>query len=426
MALAGEPGSGIIAQAGSIFGWARVLPKLVVLAIGLACAVPSAAQGVKFTSVLWLQQGYTDNVSYVDTDTSGMSERSSDYDTLVGVSLDFERSTRKTRQTLRYRFDYRRYDRNSDLDDDSSQLDFSAGFRVARGWLTFQPIYDKTQQQVRSQTVEDQDLFLSERTVRELYGGALSYRRDRGRRWSWGLRTRVLASRFKDIPDEAISTTLEDRDTYEAYVDVNRVATRRTSLRMEYSFQRYELSVSGNEEVHTGTVGIGYSFTDRFGMDFSLGVLRRTDDMPMSPGSTSETKPVGNVNFRFNEDLTLGSIKFRFAAGLSPSAGGALLGTSTNFVAYVEASGLRSAPWSWTVTPRYTRRSSTADLGAVTVVAVRGNVQRAVTRKLSLNLYTAWSEQQSDNDTVYSSGSFYQAGFGLAWYPAGREKVLFR
>ena len=110
---------------------------------------------------------------------------------------------------------------------------------------------------------------------------------------------------------------------------------------------------------------------------------------------------------------------FTFFADRSSSAGGSLMGTSTDTTATVTVSNLRTIRWSWSVAARYVLRQPTrSDMSNVETISGEFAFGRRIGKSLEARL-TARVFRQFSESTAFV-GSAPEGAVRLVWSPRGQ------
>lgn len=391
--------------------------RLFIGILSLALAAPLApvfAGRTAFEPSLSFGYSYTDNVQYQDADDS------SDQSARLGLALALSHQERWGTLSLSYGTGFSKFDTFDELDNLSHS--FSFGLDADRGLrsLGFSAYYTLSQDQGQTESLEDLDLFLTERTTRELYGASLSYgRRLRSERWNWGLSLGASDSSYDDIDDFSTPmSTLqtEDRSSFSGSVSFDRVFTRTTSGGLSYRLLSDDLDLSGDSKAHSLGFTLSHTVSDRVQLAAQLGAYQRSSDTLAEDPSGIQ----GNVSLQ----RTYRSVKLGLSARHGASSGGALRGTSLDTSVGISLAPTSAvAGWTWSTAARWGHRDPDEKLSpTVQSVGLSAGTERKLARTLGLRLGGSISDQSGDS--ISNNGSFYKVSVGLAWYPIGRRREL--
>jgi hypothetical protein len=408
---------------------------VVVAAVGFAMSRPCLAQRLEWQPRVFLFQSRTDNVRYVETQTTqGTTVPASDTYTTLGLELPVQRTTRTSSYGFNYFGVFSRYS------DFGLYDNFSHG-----GTFYFRPVTRRgasfsidgfatwSQDQGASPRFEDDEQFVSQRTDRRFYGVGAQYGQA-GRLWSWSTGLRVARSEFDAIegtlptdpvpPDpEAVALIPEGRTYWTGRFDFRREITRRFAIGPRYNVGYTDLERNGTDVYHTLTFGFNQQVSEYFSYGLGAGLSRRSTDDPTA-GETSATDFAWSVTLGISPPLPAiesGKVKVDFDIGITPTFGGSLEGASSNSYArlYV-SSGTPRSTWSWGAGGRYTRRDSTLDdYPTLQTLGVTGQVEYGLGSLVSLSLGAGWSRQLAV-EAGETNASFGALRLGLVVYPRGR------
>jgi hypothetical protein len=289
--------------------------------------------------------------------------------------------------------------------------------------------YTFTQDQANPVILEDSvdpDPFLSVRTKRQTYGLSLGYGRDIGRRWNWnsligvaGLDHSVIGG-FDPQGDPGLIP--EDKTGYRVSTGFDRRLSERNSIGAKYTYGITNLERNGQDELHRMRLTFNTRVSKRVNIRGEVGGYQRTNDTQ----NEATTGVDALVNVSFNEALTVGPVYFGFGAGVVPSYGGSLEGTSSNRAIFASMSGVRIEPVRWSIVARYSQRvpdlfgQSERDINSLSA-----RTEMSLQRVLGLSLSARYVKQTS-SDPLQSPSSFYQVSAGLVWHPLGQTRVAGR
>jgi hypothetical protein len=272
----------------------------------------------------------------------------------------------------------------------------------------------------------DPDPFLSVRTERKSYSLTLGYGRRMGPRWKWNSSIGASGIDHSVIggfdPQGSSDLIPEDKTGYRVSTRFTRQLSEKTSLGGKYTYGITDLDINGEDELHRVQFTVGTDVSKRVAIVAEVGGYSRTnDDLDESSSGLD-----ANLNIKFNEALTAGPVRFGFGAGVTPSSGGSLEGTSSNRTVFASMSGVRRRPVDWTIVARYAQRvpdllgQSERDTSSLTA-----RTEFEVHRNLGISVGARYVEQTSD-DPLEPDDSFYRATAGLVWRPLGNTAIAER
>ncbi len=401
---------------------------LVLLGVVVLGIRPATAQRTAFLPSVFVEEARTGNVGYLG---AGGGQIAPDWMTRLGVSLALRRDGKSGQAGVRYGGYYEKYRTHSELDHSEHSLgvDLSspAGQRSSVG---FTMGYNYGQVQGNPSSVDASDRFLSQRVTRQVLRGTLRYDRRGSGRWSLGATATGSQYWFRQIsglpeqqppeepPPEPASTTVEDRRELGATAGIRMAMSPRRAIGWVYGYTRYDLDVSGMEEVHnlamTFDLGLGKNVT----IGFQVGAFqRRKTSEPGGPVTVEQglgLQARGGLSITKVGKTTTTSL----LADRSASNGGTLNGTSTDTTVGVTVSNVRPILWFWSASGRYVLREPTQSaMTNVQTIAGGGSVERRFRNALSLRL-TAIYVRQVSGDSAFT-GTAPSGAVGLVWNPRG-------
>lgn len=402
---------------GSIIG--KALPAFV--AAGLAGS-PALAQRTTFNPVVGAGAGYTDNVSYIEKNSS------SDTFSTLSAELPVVRESRTGSLSFTYRPTYVDYRDDDRLDHDEHRA--SLGWTVRpndRTSFDLSASYSRTQEQAAvpfSEQAEDTDVLLTDRTERDSWDALARVRHSAGQRWewaatgSWSMREHQTISGFSSVAPFQV----EDRREYGGSLELSREFSRQSTLGLVYGYREFDLDMNPDETSHS----LRISFRSQPGRKVSLhaevgGFYNRRDTAGGVSGDDSRTGFDGELDVTrlFKE------VRLNLSATHRPSAGGHLSGTSTDSSVAFALAGVNERRWRWDVSSRFVYRDPTnRDPAAGSTkprqsVAVGANVEYGPQRfgvRLGGNV-----AKESSNDPNIGHNSASTVELGLVWYPLMRR-----
>lgn len=385
----------------------------------------TSAQTTRTTFIpsIGVSVGRTDNVAFLDVE--GTQLETSDVYTILNVLLPLTHPLRAGQLDFSYAFGLVRYRDFSDLDYSDHQLTLALSYAPdRRSTLTISSSYSLSQQQGDPQGAEDPDFYLSQRSRRGSAILTTSYERNLGggARWIWGAEIGAALFRFQEISGAPMVPTdlqLQDKTSYHASTRVSHVVTRRTSVGLRVGRQRNELSDVANEDVDDLAFTLQHAWSKNFSTSVAVGGYRRSQDPPVVP---DDSGVLVDVTFDFNRPIDLGPVRLSFDAGVHPSSGGALAGTSTSTTAGISVSRADTARnWNWGGAARYTRRDpSDPNQDTIDTQGLSAYLEGKLVRSLGARVSLARASQSSDNPLA--EGAFSSVTAGLVWYPLGRGR----
>jgi hypothetical protein len=394
-------------------------------------AAPAAAQRTRFNPSISVGAGRTDNVEYTAV------EETSDTVAHVTAALPVERAWRTGTFRFAYEPSFFKYDSTTSLD--RFEHHATAGWNRSFGRRTRLDLsadFSRTQQQGLRLPGPDQappdepapvvppDALLTQRTERDSFGAWLRLDRTAGERWSWGLTASgsdYAHDAIEDFnPNQPAGFAVEDRTEYAGAFDLSRAFSRADSMGLRYEHRWFELDASPDQDSDLLSLTYRRTVGRKLWLDLGAGGSRTTGDgAGGSPGDDERSELQGNVGFHRafrHVDLGLG-VSHR------PTSGGHLEGTSTDTSAELRLSGVRRRDWFWDVVTGYVHRDPTQDGAAATRgLAAAGQVERMFLEVLSVRFATSFADQ-SEDDPTRPDPSAWGAELALVWYPRGRAEA---
>lgn len=401
--------------------WARTLAMIAML---VATTQFAAEARVDFRPVIFLYGYGTNNITFASENEPKVADTTA----TAGVTLPVRRESRRGFFEFLYTTGYTKY-RTQTVFDDFSHF---AGLRYEtqpnpKTTIDLNACFVSTQEQdVGIGTCTD--LFISERTRRNLFGATFDFRRLLARRWSWSLGLEAASADFEPI--EGFVPTgpgplVEDKAGYLARTGIGRVFGKRLTFGATYSYSFVDQEISPGVTTHVARVNISHTVSRRFKYRLDVGWYSRTSDAVQDP-SDGEFRNEG-IEFLFElqygetKGYEIGPVRLDLTAGVQPTAGGAIQGTSTNVFAGAALGPRRRSKWDWNVSGQYAVRLPTQrDLPDLTTVWGEFRVERSVIEQLGVRFRGIYRDQASE-DPVQAI-SYYRVEFGLAWYPMGQRR----
>jgi hypothetical protein len=401
----------------SISGFSSSAVLSLCLAVG-----PGFAAVTTFHPAASLEVEHSDNVLYLDQAQGPVA----DWDSRLTVDLPLRRTGPRGSLEFGYRPSYAKYLDLSVLDHAEHRLRVLATTEPSRGsTLGFGLGYEKTQVQGVSGDPKSPDFFLTSRTDRDYSSGDFSWREQAGEKWEWtsGLRgARAVYTPISGLATGVPGAEIEDRTEYEFNVAPSREFSRASHAGVEYRLRRFVLAKSGDESVNMLSFTFDRTISRRASLTIQLGAFNRnaTSSSTEAAPAVSESSNGLAGGFTLRETFRNGSLSL--VAGHSPSAGGALRGTSTDSAVSLLAAGGVERRWRWEASAHWALRESTApDAPSLTSAGGGASLEWLPLAEFGLRLGGDYVKQ-SGNDQAGLNGSFTTVRFGLTWYPRGPEE----
>ena len=415
---------------------------LIGLALVLCVQSGVLAGRTYFDPSVSLSGAYTDNVNFIDfsgSSVGGGANFAADTIIRAGVHLPVTRETRTGSFGFRYDAAYSTYNKNRDLSNlmHLVNFDFNTDFRRG-GSLSLGGFYSRSQDQGIPRTIQDPELFLTARTNREFYGARIGYSKSLPR-WNWGVTIRGGETRFDPIGDSSTDDPVppdldpsdlalipEGRTYADTTFTVSRNVSRRASVGVDYRYRWIDLNRGGTETGHGLRATFGWTFSKSFALRLGVGGFTRERDLPdgVTTLDSTETGFVWILALDITPPIRAiqkGKVVLSFDVGVTPTAGGALEGTSTNSrAALYLTKGGRITWWKWGLGTLYTRRDSSFGEGpSYQTWGFDGWLEAYAGEWVAFRLGATWSDQTSSSSEVRPA-AFTTVYGGLVWYPKGR------
>lgn len=372
------------------------------LAAGALLASPRAAlaQKTTFNPSVAIEQGYSSNIQYAG------SAADSDTDRRIAVEIPYERETPKSKLRLAYRPSYIRQKEFDILDRDEHRFDLRwNGDLTRQNRLGVVANYTHSQAQGSPEQLDDPNLFLTQRTDRDLGRLDVTFTRQQTARWTWIVRGSGETFQYAPIVEDSTDPGPEDRVEYGATARLMRTLSRTSSLGVRYDYRRFELDRSGDDDNN----GVGVTYETRLARTLSLsatlgGFVSRGDTLP-----DGENRGLYG-EFRLNRGFE--RMRLEVGALHRPSSGGAIGGTSEQTSLDVALVSANVRHWRWRFAPSTARRKP--NTGGETIYGYGGNgfIERRLGPQFSLRLRTNWYDQNTRD-------SVFETGLAFLWYPWG-------
>jgi hypothetical protein len=405
----------------------RVRNRIAVAAFaaGLAWLAGSGvawAQRDTFNPSVGIGGAYTDNIQIVG------NQQDSDSIVDLVADLPWVRETRKHTINLRYRPTVLRYDEYDVLDREEHDLAFNFLNRMSRGRLTVDSRVNFSQRQGDAGSLDESDLFLSQRADRDVYQANVRYSEDRSRRWRWEVMAGGAIRNFDPVEGAPTggdpSNVNEDRDELITAASLQRNLSRTASLGVEYGYRYFDLEFSGDENSHL--LGVVYSkeLSRRSEFEVSVGGYFSKGEAVRDPSDPTSDDERTGFSGRASYTRDYRSFRLQVDASHLPTSGGNSLGTSTNTVIGLTVRSTADSLWDWRISPRVANRDPSGSDNNRTSAGLRGMVERAFNRRrdLSIRLDANYVNQSYQNEDQ-EDRSIFTAALNLLWYPIARTEL---
>jgi len=397
------------------------------LALALGAFAPSVPAGERttFDPKITLSHRYTDNVRILEDNTA-----SSDASTRLSIGLNLGHEMKNGSLEFNYTTGYIKYQDFDELDHTGHLLSFGLNTSPGRGSLSVSTWFRRSQDQGEPDSLDEADLFLAQRTTRELIRTSVSYRRSvASGRWQWDVGVRGDRSRFEAIADFDSGTALtavEDRIGYSGRLGFGRTVSPRTSVGVEYRYKEFELDVSQDETVNSFRFTLKHAATRKTAVNVRLGAFDRSQD----PNPTAPTVDLDGTGFSGRVSVIHGfkSYTLAFDAGHSPSSGGARQGTSTDtavglsLVPTLESGRVARRRWDWRLWTKYARRDpSDRTAPSIDSIGLGTWLERTFRFPLGLRLGALIVDQSGES--AADDGSFYKTNVSLIYRPLANTRI---
>jgi len=392
------------------------------LLVLVAFALPAWAQRSTFHPEVRLEAGWDDNV-----DISPEGEAESDETTRIAVRLPWVRKWRSGQFSMAYEPSYERYRNRSELDNDAHRLTFGVVTDPSRKTsLIWDASVQRTQVQGDPAGTTSPDLTVIGRTERDSLQQSIETVRRIGRRTEWTVGLSQSAFRFtpiEDVPADPTVSAAEDRAEYHLASGFRWSTSERDSLGFEVTYARFDLDVSGSEDV----AGTDFVWIRRLArtaeIEARIGVVRREPDFDPAvvvDPTANETITEGAGSVRMSKNYRSSSLSL--VAQVQPSSGGSLSGTSTDSGIAVAWIAHPSTAWTAGTTVRYALRSPRIEsLGDTESLGGSVSVEWRPIDKLGVRLTADYTDQSSSENPALDRTQT-RAALGLVWYPRGTER----
>lgn len=402
----------------------HLVPLLLVL--GGAVTLPVQAQRWIFNPVVDLSANYDDNLTYAGAGDS------SDTGSSIRVQLPVRRAWKTGSFSATYTPSYTQYRDFKALDRDEHRLRMGLFTQPNRTTaLQFGMAYTLTQDQGNPADAgssidaggSGDQVFLSERTERAVYGTDIRLTRNAGPTWVWsaglGATIQDNTSLGTVIPDPTDVNRSEDRENYRASFSLARKLSETRSFGFRINQRRTELDLSGDEDA--SQFGLTYSHMPgrNLTLDYQFGAFYASGSAAAAAGANSRA----GLQLRFNLQRDYRDTRLEFWANHRPTSGGNERGTSTNSSVGLSYSGDVRGRWRWELSTILSERNPADPLFAtLRNYSVRAEISRKLWRVISLQLMTRLNEQTSDNPTTPDTTAL-GVRLGIIWHPLGRTPL---
>jgi len=383
-----------------------------------AFATCALAQETTFHPEALLEYGYNSNLL-----TQSAGQETGDNMTRVALGLPVNRNWRSGTLDFWYQPSYQWYGDNTDLNHDEHRVRFGVTAEPGpRSALDYGLAWSRTQPQGKIGEALAGDTVLVPRSEQDLTYTNLRYQREFSRRMSWHAAAEALRNTHTLLEDpEADPTTqgLEDRSTYAAFAGLARATSRKDRLGFEARWDYYKLEVTGEERVGQLSLTWDRDVPDSYAVSLRIGAYRRDIEpgrveVPVDPGQESGLAMGVSVARLF------AASRLELSASRAPSAGGSIVGTSTDTKAALTWSGSPNPRWDWELRSSYVLRVPTAagepdieNLGGA------GRLEWRPGRHAALRLAASYTERTTDDPTL--DATVWIATLGVVWLPRGPQ-----
>jgi hypothetical protein len=390
-------------------------PAVIVLL--LLAAAPAAAQETQFDPQISFGLFRTSNVEFVGDGPSDSGFR-------LGLVLPVTRPLKNGSLAFSYRTGFQSFDNSSSLNNLSHRLSLVVSKSpTRRSSFGVQAGYTLTQEQGRADSLEEADLFLSQRTEREAANLAFSFTSTIATRWEWGLSAGYWDWRFDPIEDfesDTPTTRLEDRSELLGSVTFARILSQTSALGFSLAYRQFDLEFSGEQETQSASLVYRRDLEGRSSLSLSAGGFVSTGKaLEGIGGSSSESRSGFQGTLSYGRSLKRMSVSI--SAGHAPSAGNDRPGTSVNTTLGVSISSQLTKRWNWGVFTRYALRDPNArNEPSVASFALGSSAGVRFRSSLSIHLGLNYTDQFGENPA--DEGSFVGAQVSLVWHPLARTR----
>lgn len=381
-------------------------------------ATPAAAQETTFHPELFLEQAYNSNLL-----TQPAGEETGDSITRVGVELPVRRNWQSGSLSFLYQPSYEWYSDNDDLNHDEHRARFGVTAEPARrSTLDYGLMWSQTQSQG---TIDDADLgdtVLVPRSERDHVSTRLRFDRDFRQRMAW--RAAVEASRntytlLEDPGADPTTAGLEDRAQYAGLFGLDRATSRKDRLGVEARWDFYDLESTGDETVAQLSLTWNRAVPESYEASFRIGGFRR-ENQPGEIGVPLDSDEESGVTFAAGVAKLFPRSRLALLGSHGPSAGGAVVGTSTNTAAALTWAGSPNLRWDWALSSAYTLREPTdPDSPDLETLGGTGRIEWRPGRRAALRLAASYTERATDDPAL--DATVFVGTLGVVWYPRGPE-----
>lgn len=390
----------------------------VAVAIFLAGATVIAAQQKQFDPQLSVGLFRTSNVAFVGDGPSDTGLR-------LGLTLPVSRPLQNGSLAFRYSAGYQIYDRSTTLDNLSHRVSLAVSKSPSRNTsFGVQAGYIRTQEQGLADSLEETDLFLSQRSERETINFGLSLSSKISTRWEWSLSAGYLDWGFDPIEDfesESSEVALEDRTALSGSFTFARLLSETSALGFSLGYSQFDLEFSGEQDTQMASLVYSRELGERLSLSISAGGF-------VSSGTALEDVDEGSSDSRsgfqgtLNLSRSLKRVSLSLFAGHMPSAGNDRPGTSVNTIVGVSVSSESARRWNWGVFARYAYRDPNDPTeSSLETFALGADVGFVFGRSLSLQLGVNYTDQFGEG--AEGEGSYVGAQVSLVWHPLARTRL---
>jgi hypothetical protein len=403
--------------------------SLVALSLmGVLCAafaLPGSAAVTTFDPSLQLWRVYTSNALF-----SSSEEAVSDSYTALSLFLPVARKTPRSFTRLTYSPSYQGFDSLDSLDNLTHRVLLEANATPTEAsTIDISTLYYKGQDQVRPDASSDPNFVLTPRNSREQGRVELDYTNRITGQWNWGARTYYEDLRYSFIDDtdeQPDSFVPQDRTAIGVEGRIGRNTSLRTSTGLEIGFDRFDLDVSGQEDVQRLSLFLNHAFSRRNQLELQGGGFQSEIDRkaPLEPGQDNTRS---GFYGRFDFVRVYSGFNLRLFASHRPTSGYDFVGTSTNSIAGLTFNPEFSDKLAGDATIRYLKADSTfGEDAAIENIGVGGNLGYRPFRTLSFR-FSAWVSSQTGSGRLGESTSadisVFEGSIAIVWNPLAGKPI---
>ena len=388
-------------------------------ALGSALLVRSLpAAETMFHPSVTLDAAWSDNVAYA----GAADEPTSDATARLGVVLPLRTEWASGTWSFEYNPSYEKHQDLEVLDHAEHRLATHLSKKTGRtGVFGVGATFTRTQEQGRAWSLESPDLFLTNRTNRDLISADIGFAQEISPRWRWNAGVwggwydyAIIEGFDQGIPQAAV----EDRNEYRGSVAVSRLMTRASSMGLQFEHRRFDLETGGTEDADLASITFDHAASRELTMSVQVGAFTRSTEGTVA--NPLEESPETGAQGGFSLRRTFTAAILTVDAGMAPTSGGALEGTSTDSSVGFTVASVAGLRWSWTASARYAYRDPT-DPAEDPVNSIGGGagLEWRPYETLGLRVAATYADQSGDAQGAALDASYTTVGAGLVWYPRG-------